>query len=165
MLRNQKPQEDYGSAWPFAKRCLLRRAEASPAEDDRMTFLGSVILQPESFRSAGLMALSGPSHRRARDRKVDARFARPQLSLEGTGKSVGWMLTATKLIDLRLAAGRSAAETLQTPRVSRRNRVESHLRLARVFEGLDPDYPELCFPLPIPDRQAVLNAKRTPNSA
>ncbi len=127
-----------------------------------MTFLGSVILQPESFRSAGLMALCCPSHREARDRKVVAGFARP-LALEGSGKTVGWMPTAAKLIDLRLAARHSSAETLQTPRVSRRNYLESHLRLARVFEGPDPNYPELRFTLPIPESYAVLNPKRTPN--
>ena len=116
-----------------------------------MTFLEGVILQPESFWIAGLRAFFCPSHRKARERKVVAGFARPQLSLEGTGTSVGWMLTATKLVDLRLAAGHSSAETLQTPRVSRRNCLESHLRLAGVFEGSDPNYPELRFTLPIPD--------------
>src|SRR5437899_11925995 len=98
-----------------------------------MTLLESVILQPEGFWSTGSMAFSCPSHRKARDRRVVAGFAWPQLSLEGTGTSVGWTLTATRLIDLRLAARHSSAETLQTPRVSRRNRLESHLRLARVF--------------------------------
>ena len=72
-------------------------------------------------------------------------------------------LTETTIIDLRLAARHPSAETLQTPGVSRRNCLESHLRLARILEGLNPNHPELCFALPIPDRQAVLNLKRTPN--